>query len=415
MERGKRNLWAVSWTSFLTDLSSEMLIHLLPLYLSSVLGVKANVIGLIEGVAESTASLLKIASGWWSDRLQARKRLAVFGYGISALAKPFFYIATTWAAVAAVRWVERVGKGVRTAPRDALLADSFQRERRGFAFGFHRAADTAGAVLGLLVAMAVVYAVQGQAEEIGEAAFRTIVLVSVIPAFLAVLVLAVGARDVPADDVLTKDVPDGEMPKPRPRLGWRGLGRRFGFFLLVVGIFDLGNSADAFLILRASERGLNVLEVLAMLLTFNLVYTVSSTPGGVLSDRFGRRQVLMAGWSLYALVYLGLGLAETGWQVWALAAVYGAYYGLTYGTAKALVADLVPGELRGTAYGTFHAVLGLIDLPASVIAGILWHGIGGFDGWGAPAPFFFGAVMAALATLLLAFGGRQLIPENPVR
>lgn len=403
--QGRRNLWTLSLTSFFTDISSEMVLHLLPLYLSNVLGVRANVIGLIEGVAEATSSLLKVFSGWWSDRLRRRKWLAVLGYGLSAVAKPFFYIAGSWGTVAAVRWLDRVGKGVRTAPRDALLADSARQGRRGFAFGLHRAADSAGATLGLAIALLVVWNLQGGDGQLTGDAFRTIVLCSIVPALLAVAILAFGARDVPAP------VATGPQPS-RPRLGWRGLGRRFGLFLLIVGIFDLGNSADAFLILRASERGLSAVGILAMLVVFNLVYALTSTPGGVLSDRFGRRRVLLLGWGLYTLVYLGLALAQTGFQVALLVVVYGLYYGLAYGTARALVADLVPAELRGTAYGTFNAVLGLIDLPASVIAGILWHGVGGWSGFGAPAPFIFGAAMALLATLLLAATGPQIFTSG---
>lgn len=391
---GRRNLWAVSLTSFFADISSEMVLNLLPLYLSGVLGVRVNVIGLIEGVAESTSSLLKIFSGWLSDRLRARKGLAVLGYGLSALAKPFFYTAGSWGEVATVRWLERIGKGVRTAPRDALLADSFDQHKRGFAFGLHRAADSAGATLGLGIALVVIWWLQGPAEVLEAEVFRTVVLLSLIPAGLAVAILAWGARDVPRVNR------DGSMR--RPRFGFRGLGRRFMIFLSIMALFDLGNSADAFLVLRASERGLSVAGILGMLLTFNLTYTLSSTPGGILSDRCGRRRVLICGWLLYGLVYLGLGAAQQGWQIWTLAAVYGVYYGLTYGTARAMVADLVPGEQRGMAYGTFNGVLGILDLPASLIAGVLWHGVGSWPGFGAPAPFYFGASMALSAALLLA-------------
>ncbi len=385
-----RNLRVLSWTSLLTDLSSEMVLRLLPLYLSSVLGVRVNVIGLIEGVAESAASLLKLASGWLSDRLGRRKWLAVAGYGVSALAKPFFLGASTWAQVAAVRWTERLGKGLRTAPRDALLADSVTAERRGFSFGFHRSADTLGAFLGLALAAVVVWRLQGDAVELGRQTFHTLVWLSLLPAVAAVLVLALGAREVAA--------PASAFTSRPSR---RGLGRQFWLYLGIVALFDLGNSADAFLVLRAAERGLSVLGVLGMLATLNVVYFLTSTPGGMLSDRFGRRRVLAGGWLLYAAVYLGLGQAENGVQVWMLAAVYGAYYGLSFGTARALVADLVPAERRGTAFGTFHATLGVIDLPASVIAGVLWQGFGSWSGFGAAAPFYFGAATAALAAVLL--------------
>ena len=386
-----RNVWAVSLTSFFMDISSEMVINILPLFLSNVLGVKTNVIGLIEGVAEATASLLKVFSGWLSDRLRARKWLAVGGYALSALAKPFFYFANSWGAVAGVRWADRVGKGIRTAPRDALVADSIDERHRGLAFGFHRAADTGGAMLGLLIALGVVWLAQAGGMELTRPTFQTVVLISLVPAFLAVLSLALGAEDVP---VATQ--------RKMPRFAFRSLGKRFCVFMLVVGLFDLGNSSDAFLVLRAQERGLSVIGVLGMLVTFNLVYTLVSTPAGSLSDRIGRQRLIVGGWLVYAAIYLGFALAGTGWHVWVLYAIYGVYYGLAYGTTKAMVADIVPEELRGTAYGTYNAVLGILDFPASLIAGFLWQGIGTWGGFGPSAPFFFGAALSLAAAVLMA-------------
>ena len=386
-----RNVWAVSLTSFFMDISSEMVINILPLFLSNVLGVKTNVIGLIEGVAEATASLLKVFSGWLSDRLRARKWLAVGGYALSALAKPFFYFANSWGAVAGVRWADRVGKGIRTAPRDALVADSIDDHHRGLAFGLHRAADTGGAMLGLLIALGVVWLAQAGGMELTRPTFQTVVLISLVPAFLAVLSLALGAEDVP---VATQ--------RKMPRFAFRSLGKRFCVFMLVVGLFDLGNSSDAFLVLRAQERGLSVIGVLGMLVTFNLVYTLVSTPAGSLSDRIGRQRLIVGGWLVYAAIYLGFALAGTGWHVWVLYAIYGVYYGLAYGTTKAMVADIVPEELRGTAYGTYNAVLGILDFPASLIAGFLWQGIGTWGGFGPSAPFFFGAALSLAAAVLMA-------------
>ena len=374
------------------DISSEMVINILPLFLANVLGVRTNVIGLIEGVAEATASLLKLFSGWLSDRLRARKWLAVGGYALSALAKPFFYFANSWGAVAGVRWADRVGKGIRTAPRDALVADSIDERHRGLAFGFHRAADTGGAVLGLLIALGVVWIAQARSMELNRPTFQTVVLISLVPAFLAVLSLALGAKDVP---VTTQ--------RAMPQFAFRSLGRRFAIFMLIVGIFDLGNSSDAFLVLRAQERGLSVVGVLGMLVTFNLVYTLVSTPAGSLSDRIGRRRLIVGGWLVYAAIYLGFALAGAGWHVWVLYAVYGLYYGLAYSTTKAMVADVVPEELRGTAYGTYNAVLGILDFPASLIAGLLWQGAGVWEGFGPSAPFLFGGVMALIAAVLMAF------------
>jgi MFS family permease len=380
-----RNVWAVSLTSFFMDISSEMVINILPLFLYNVLGVGTGVIGLIEGIAEATASILKVFSGWISDKLGGRKWLAVVGYGLSALTKPFFYAASSWTTVLVVRWADRVGKGIRTAPRDALVADSIDESQRGLAFGFHRAADTAGAMVGLLIALGIVWAAQSAAVSLGLRAFQIVVLASLVPAALAVLSLAIGARDVAVS-----------TQRQRPAITFSGLGKPFLVFLLIVGLFDLGNSSDAFLVLRAQERGLSVIGILGMLVSFNLVYALVSTPAGSLSDRVGRRKVIIGGWLAYAAIYLGFALTRNGWQVWLLYALYGVYYGLAYGTTKAMVADLVPAELRGTAYGTYNATMGLLDLPASLIAGLLWQSLG------APAPFLFGAALALVAAILLA-------------
>ena len=386
-----RNVWAVSATSFFMDISTEMIVNVLPLFLANVLGVRTSVIGLIEGVAEATASLLKLFSGWLSDRLGDRKWVAVSGYAISAFTKPLFYFATTWGMVAAVRWADRVGKGVRTAPRDALIADSVDAKQRGLAFGVQRSADTAGAFLGLLIALGVVWQLQARTVTLTQDTFQTLVLISLIPGFLAVAALAIGARNVPRSG--------SQAP---PRITLRGLGRPFLTYLLIVGLFDLGNSSDAFLVLRAQSVGVSVLGVLAILVVFNAVYALVSTPAGSLSDRIGRRRVLIAGWLLYAVVYLGFARADSTWQIWVAYVLYGLYYGISYGTAKAVVADLVPPDVRGTAYGTYNAMLGFIDLPASLIAGILWQGIGAWPGLGAPAPFYFGAATALLAAVSLA-------------
>ncbi len=386
-----RNVWAVSLTSFLTDISSEMIANVLPLFLLNVLGVRTSVIGLIEGIAEALASLLKLFSGYLSDRIGQRKSLAVTGYGISALSKPIYLVANTWPVVALARWGDRVGKGIRTAPRDALIADSVAPEKRGLSFGIHRAADSAGAVLGIGIALVVVYCVQAGLETLTAVTFRTLVWISIVPALGAVLILALLAKDVAVSG-----------QRARPRFGLRGLGRPFLTFLVIVAIFDLGNSADAFLILRAQERGLSVTGILVTLLVFNVIYAGLSAPAGAWSDRAGRRRVLIAGWLLYALLYGGFALAQNARQIVALYAGYGIYYGLTYGTAKALVADLVPAAQRGMAYGTYNATLGLLDFPASLVAGILWQGVGAWPGFGPSAPFYFGAVLALMASLALA-------------
>ena len=403
-----RNVWATSGTSFFTDVSSEMLLNVLPLFLSNVLGVRVWAVGVVEGLAEATSSILKLYSGWLSDRLGTRKWPAVAGYAISALSKPFYYIASSWGAVAAIRLGDRVGKGVRTAPRDALLADSTPAGRRGFAFGLHRAADTAGAVIGIAVSIWVVRQVQGGGALLEAETFRNLVLWSLLPAFLGVAVLAVGARDVGAKGGGRGNGGRGREGDPgsgagtsRPRLRLRGLGRGFAAFVACSVIFELGNSADAFLVLRAQERGLSVAGILWLLLAFNVVYTLVSTPAGLLADRVPRKRVVAAAWGLYALIYLGFALADTTTHVTVLYLMYGCYHGLVAGAAKALVADLVPAAQRGTAYGGHAAAIGLATLPASLLAGVLWEGLFGWHGFGPAAPFVFGAAMAAVAAVLL--------------
>ena len=413
-----RNVWAASGTSFLTDVSSEMLLNVLPLFLSNVLGVRVWAVGVVEGLADATASILKLYSGWLSDRLGTRKWPAVAGYAISALSKPFYLLANTWGAVAAIRWGDRVGKGVRTAPRDALLADSTPAERRGLAFGLHRAADTAGAVIGIAVSIWVVQRVQGGGALLEAETFRSLVMWSLVPAFLGVAVLAVGARDVmgrkrtgraQGDEGATGGAAGRARPG-RPRAGLRGLGRGFAAFVVCSVIFELGNSADAFLVLRAQERGFSVAGILWLLLAFNVVYTLVSTPAGSLADRIPRKRVVAGAWGLYALVYLGFALADTTVHVTVLYLLYGVYHGLAAGAAKALVADLVPAARRGTAYGGYAAAIGLATLPASVLAGVLWEGLFGWQGFGPAAPFVFGAVMAGVAAALLL----AVVPGEPV-
>ena len=384
-----RNVWIVTATSFLTDISSEMLANLVPLFLANVLGAGTAIVGLIEGLAETTASLMKIYSGALSDRLGKRKWLTVLGYGLSTVAKPFLYFANSWGWVLGVRFSDRLGKGIRTAPRDALVADGVDEKRRGLAFGLHRAGDTFGAFLGIGIAALIVWLTQSQAVNLSRRTFQIAVLASILPAVLAVLVLALGARETA-----------NPIKSTTPVFSLKGMDKRFKNFLFVIVLFTLGNSSDAFIILRAQERGLNVLHVMLMMMTFTLIYSLLSTPLGVLSDRIGRRKLIIAGWLTYGLVYLGFAVSTSGWQIWALFGFYGIYYAATEGVAKALVADLVPPERRGTAYGIYNAAIGLTVFPASLIAGLLWQGVGSWQGLGPSAPFIFGAVLALLAGLL---------------
>ena len=384
------NIWVVTATSLLTDISSEMIVYLIPLFLANVLGVRTVVIGLIDGIAETTASLLKVYSGALSDKLGSRKWLAVLGYGISSVAKPFLYFAGSWGWVLGVRFADRAGKGIRTAPRDALVAGSVGHQQRGLAFGLHRAGDTAGAFLGIGIAALIIWLTQKNQALLSVTTFRTAVLFSIIPAFLGVLVLAVGAREL------------GKQPQAPGgvRISLNEIDGRYKAFLVVIVIFTLGNSSDSFIVLRAQERGLTVMQTMFMLMTFTAIYASLSSPLGALSDKIGRRRLIIAGWFVYGLVYLGFALSSAGWHIWLLFGLYGVYYAATEGVAKALVADLVPDSQRGLAYGLLNASIGITALPASVIAGVLWQGIGVWTGFGASAPFLFGALMAFLAMVL---------------
>jgi MFS family permease len=382
-----RNVWVVTVTSFLTDVSSEMLTNLIPFFLANVLGVRTAVIGFIDGVAETTASLVKIISGALSDKLGKRKWLTVAGYSLSTIAKPFLYFANSWGWVLGVRFVERMGKGIRTAPRDALIADSIDKDQRGLAFGVHRAGDTAGAFLGLGIATVIIWLTQSHTALLTPPTFKLIVLVSIIPAVLAVIVLALGAVEITGAGKGASET----------RLSLTNVDGKFKSFLFVVILFTLGNSSDAFILLRGQERGLSILQIMGMALTFNALYTLFAGPLGAWSDKVGRPKLILGGWIIYGLIYLGFAFSQTGWQVWALFSLYGLYYAATEGVAKALVADLVPETQRGTAYGLFNAAIGITALPASLIAGLLWQGAGKWAGFGAAAPFFFGAGMALLA------------------
>jgi len=385
-----QNVWAVGFTSFFTDISSEMIIYILPLFLSNVLGVKTNIIGLIEGVAETTASILKLFSGWLSDKLGGRKWLTVIGYSLSSITKPLFYFANSWGLVAAIRWGDRAGKGIRTAPRDALVADSVTPETRGLAFGIQKALDSAGGMIGLILAAVVVWLMQTNSLSLTRSTFQTIILISIIPAFLAVFTLIFGAKDVTV-----------KKTAKLPRFSFRNLGRPFAIYVAIVGIFTLGNSSDAFMVLRAQNLGISVVGILIMLAVFKLVYSLVSVPAGSLSDKKGRKKLIIGGWLVYAAIYFGFAFATQAWHVWLLYVVYGLYYGLAFGTSSAMVADLVPENLRGTAYGTYNAVIGLITFPSSLIAGVLWQGVGSWQGFGPSAPFLFGGTLALIASLLM--------------
>jgi MFS family permease len=380
-----RNVIALGVVSFFTDVSSEMIYPLLPVFLTVTLGADAAFVGAIEGAAETTAALLKLASGWWSDKVQRRKPLVVIGYTIASIARPLVAIAQSATQVLGIRLTDRVGKGLRNAPRDALIAESVDPSIRGRAFGFHRAMDNAGGVVGPLIAFA---ALSGM-----FASLRTVFWLSAIPALMAVLVLLFFVRDVPRTARASgKDAKGLDLRRP--------MGARFWQVLGVIFLFTLGNSTDAFLLLRANQLGVPVALAPILWAALHVVKTASNVPGGVLSDRVGRRPTLIAGWLLYALVYFGFARAGTAWQAWALFAGYGLYFGLTEGSERALVADMVPLESRGTAYGWYNLAIGLGALPASLLFGFVW------DRAGAPVAFVMGASLALAAAAAMTLVGR---------
>ena len=390
--------------SLFTDISSEMLVYLIPLYLANVLLAPAAIIGGIEGVAESTASILKLISGALSDRMSRRRLLVGIGYGTSVVAKALYLAATVWPVVLVGRVGDRLGKGIRTSPRDALIADSTAPENRGVAYGLHRAMDTSGAFAGVLVAAAVIWITEGDATRLTADAFRILVLLALIPGVLAIATIVVGVRDVPR---AAKDpVAAGSGSAAPARIGivrrtigpvadWHRLPRPFWLFMLANALFTLGNSSDAFLALRSQNLGLTLLALLLTIVAFNATNAIVAWPAGALSDRIGRRGLIAFAWLVYAVCYAGFALATDAIWVVPLWIAYGTYYALSEGVGKALVADFAPKDLRATAFGILNATQGFMILPASVIAGLLWSLIA------PPAAFWFGSACAGAAVILL--------------
>lgn len=382
-----QNVFVFGFVSMLTDFSSEVTVKLLPLYLNNALGIKPSVIGFIEGLAETTATLLKWVFGWLSDRLRKRKWLAFTGYVISNITKPLLYFVDSWPLAAFLRSADRAGKGVRSAPKDALLADSSEKKKLGRSFGYGRSMDTLGSVFGMLAAAATIVAAgQGTATVLTREMFQRLVILVSVPALMTLPLIAFFVRDnapaVGGRRTLT--------------LSLKGFDGRFKTFLVIMIVFTLGNSSDAFLMLKAQKAGLDMVQIFLMLAMWKAVTSVLSIPAGILSDKMGRDRVIRAGWAVYAIVYLGFAFATKSWQIWLLYALYGVYYAMTEGVASALVADFVPqSEKRGTAFGLYNAAIGISALPASVIAGILW------DRMGPSAPFIFGSVLAAVAMVAL--------------
>jgi len=378
-----RNVIILGFVSLLNDGASEMIYPLLPVFLTAVLGAGPAALGIIEGIAESTASLLKLYSGYLSDRVKRRKGWILAGYLISNVIRPLIAFSTSWVHVLALRFSDRVGKGLRTSPRDAIIADSTPVEYRGLAYGFHRAMDHGGAIVGPLIATALLLVYHDN--------LRTIFLLSFIPGLLAVILLLLGLREKAPVEPRTAASAGFNF-----RAAWAEMPSGFRKYLVIILIFALGNSTDAFLLLRAQQLGVPISLLPTIWVVLHIVKMGFSVPGGILSDRIGRKKVIVAGWVVYALVYAAFGVASANWHAWALFMIYGIYFGLTEGVEKALVADFAPAHLRGSAFGLYHLIVGLGALPASLLFGLVWQKLG------AAAAFGMGAGLAMLASVMLS-------------
>jgi len=379
-----KNVFSLGWVSLFTDISSQMIFPLIPLFLANVLGVGKEIIGLIEGISESTASILKVFSGWLSDKLRKRKSLVFWGYTFSTLSKIIFGFATIWHHVLAGRFLDRVGKGIRTSPRDAIIADAVGKKGRGKYFGFHRMMDRLGAITGTLLAFTLLTQFHND--------FRKVFFVSLIPAAIAVLIIV----------AFVKEKKYNKMGIEAPRFNLKLVDKRFKFFVFIAVLFALSNFSYAFLILRAQDLGISAKIIPLVWLVYNICYALAAIPAGMLSDRYGRRKVLASGYGLFGIVSLGFVLADSAFYAWILFSLYGVFVAIFESVSRAFAADLAATEIRATAMGIYHTSVGLAAFPASLIAGVLWQN------WGAEVTFLYGTIMAFIAALLLLF----LLREN---
>ncbi|MCG2722276.1 MAG: MFS transporter [Thermodesulfovibrionales bacterium] len=372
-----RNVTIAGLVSFFMDVSSEMIYPLVPLFLANILGVNKSVIGLIEGIAESTASLLKVFSGWFSDRIGNRKWLMAAGYGISTLSRPIVALATGWQHVMGSRVMDRFGKGVRTAPRDAIIAESSEKSHLGRAFGFHRSMDTMGAVVGPALAFFLLGMFSNN--------YRWVFWLSMIPGAIAVLLIIFFITE-------KKKIPLSYSEGPKLTL--KHFDWRFKFFVVIAALFAIGNSSDVFLILRAQQLGVPIAMIPVVYLFFNLVYSLSSIPAGIAADRFGKKRIIRLGFILFAVLYYGFGIAKDATTIWVLFCFYGLFMGLTEGIQKAFLATIIPQDFKATAFGVYNTAVGLAMFPASLIGGLLW------DQVSPAATFYFGSITAGLSAIL---------------
>lgn len=373
----RKNVFFAGLVSFFMDVSSEMIYPLMPLFLANVLGINKSMIGLIEGIAEATASLLKVFSGWLSDRLGQRKNLMIAGYAISTLSRPVIALAGIWQQVLAARFIDRLGKGIRTSPRDAIIAESTEISHLARAFSFHRSMDTIGAVVGPAIALLLLQWYNGN--------YQLVFWLSMIPGIFAVLTIIVFIKDKQTTLPGTAS---------RPHLTLKHFNWKMKLFVLIAAIFALGNSSDAFLILRAQQVGVPVAVIPAVYLTFNLIYSLSAIPAGIAADRFGKKRLILLGFILFAALYYGFAVAGSQRTIWILFSCYGLFMGLTEGIQKGYLATIIPAEFKATAFGVYATAVGLATLPASLIGGMLW------DRVSPAATFYFGSATATVAALL---------------
>lgn len=380
IKENRRNILSLGFVSFFNDFASEMIYPLLPLFLTTVLGAGPAILGVIEGTAEATASLLSLVSGSISDRLRVRKPIFAFGYAFSNLVRPLIGLVTSWPALFALRFTDRLGKGIRGAPRDALLADSVSERRRGTAFGFQRSMDHAGAIVGPAAAAILMGSL--------HLSLKTVFLISAIPGLITVLIVLFAVREIKPQKVSQEN---------KRFIVFSGFPANFYAYLACIFIFTIGNSSDAFLLLRAKDIGIIAAMIPLLWSVLHVSKTASSVLGGFASDHIGRKPTIIAGWLIYAAVYLGFGHMSTKLGIWVLFAVYGIFFGLTEGPQKAMVSDLTHASKRGVGYGLFNLIVSIAALPASVIFGMIW------SKFGAQIAFDVGGILAIAASILLIF------------
>jgi MFS family permease len=382
------NTFFIGLLSFFGGISQDIIIPILPLYLANILHLDKSFIGLTEGLVTSSASVFKIVSGFLSDAFRKNKPIVFLGYFLSFVGRPLLALTTSGGVVLLLRFIDGIGKGMKDSPKDALIADSTKKESRGKGFGIVRALDTLGSVVGPLILFMLLFLLSNN-----QLKYHYIFFISAIPLFITFAILVFLVKEVPYVKKDTQKTLSFSLPK------------QFYYFLTIVVLFSFGNSSDVFLILRAQNVGITLLAIPLVYALFNFIYASASIPLGSLSDKIGREKVILLGWISYAIAYLGFGLVNHSYQIWLLFAFYGIYYATTEGVAKAFIADITETKYRGRAYGIYNAIIGLVTLPASIIAGFLWDKIN------PSAPFLFGAVMAGLAAIMLFFFTRFYHPR----